>query len=624
MQNRSSSRDRSGPPGQVADGARRSDFPDSRRSAPTGATYPKFSKYRLIARLGSGGMAEVYLAVAGGPRGFSKLQVLKILKPDLSERERADFMAMFQDEGRLAARLNHPNIVQSHEVGSHDAYDFIAMEYLEGQPLSRIQERAWATDEQLTLEMQLYVFMQVLEGLEYAHTLTDYDGTPLHIVHRDISPQNVFVTYSGHTKLVDFGIAKTLESSKTRAGVVKGKVPYMSPEQVVAGQIDHRADLFSVGVMLWEALAQRPMHGTATVYEILRRLVHGDLPKLRDAAPEVSPELERIVSRALALKPNDRYPDAAAFRHDLSELMHASPKLGPREIGERMSAIFADERRQINEVVRAAMMEVKDRDSEPDNLVAAQLLPTLRVRAGFETSDVMTTGNRTGPTTVPIPRASTAPPVTEQSVSPAKPTTPRSRAALLAVLSLAGLAAVLFVLSRIGEAQRSGAAAPPARPAAEKAPAVKPKAQVGVQLRAFPEAAELLLDGRPLGENPYVAELEQDDRVHELEVRAPGFHTRKLPLRLERDLDLEVRLSEEEKTSDTPTQSSTQPGGRAKASAPPASPARVTNRTGRGVAGVPAAARGKKDAAELYGEFPKSKPSEGSAPPLDKTNPWAQ
>ncbi len=125
------------------------------------------------------------------------------------------------------------------------------MEYLEGQPLSRIQERSWATGEQLPLEMQLYVFMQMLEGLEYAHTLTDYDGTPLHIVHRDISPQNVFVTYSGHTKLVDFGIAKTLESSKTRAGVVKGKVPYMSPEQVVAGHVDHRADLFSVGVMLW-------------------------------------------------------------------------------------------------------------------------------------------------------------------------------------------------------------------------------------------------------------------------------------------------------------------------------------------------------------------------------------
>src|SRR5688572_28041052 len=286
MQNRSSSRDRSGSTGPVADGARRSDFPDSRRATPTVGIYPKFSKYRLIARLGSGGMAEVYLAVAGGPRGFSKLQVLKILKPDLSETERADFMAMCQDEGRLAARLNAPNIVQSHEVGSHEAYDFIAMEYLEGQPLSRIQERSWATGEQLPLEMQLYVFMQMLEGLEYAHTLTDYDGTPLHIVHRDISPQNVFVTYSGHTKLVDFGIAKTLESSKTRAGVVKGKVPYMSPEQVVAAHIDQRADLFSVGVMLWEAIARQPMHGEASVYEILKSVVRGGLPSLREAAPD--------------------------------------------------------------------------------------------------------------------------------------------------------------------------------------------------------------------------------------------------------------------------------------------------------------------------------------------------
>lgn len=203
-------------------------------------------------------MAEVFLAVSGSPSGFGKLLVLKVLRPDLPEAERAQFLRMFEDEGRLAMRLSHPNIVQSYEVGSEDGQSFIAMEYLEGQPLSSLQERGWKSVPGISLEMQLYVLCQVLEGLEYAHGLTSYDGRQLNIVHRDVSPQNVFVTYAGYTKLVDFGIAKTLESnSKTAAGVVKGKVPYMSPEQVRGGSIDQRADLFSVGVMLWEAVARR-------------------------------------------------------------------------------------------------------------------------------------------------------------------------------------------------------------------------------------------------------------------------------------------------------------------------------------------------------------------------------
>src|SRR4051794_22689831 len=302
-------------------------------------------------------MAEVFLAVTGSPRGFNKLQVLKVLRADLPERERADFVRMFQDEGRLAARLSHPNIVQSYEVGSEEGHDFIAMEYLEGQPLSNVQERAWRTEPGFPLDLQLHVFCLVLEGLEYAHNLTDYDGRRLNIVHRDVSPQNVFITYSGHTKLVDFGIAKTLESNKTRAGVVKGKVPYMSPEQVLGGAIDQRADLFSVGVMLWEAIACRHMHGTATVYEILRRLVQGELPQIREAVPDVPEQLERILERALSLKPEDRYADAAAFREDLVSFMEGRRQVTTREIGGRVSQLFAEERREINEVIRGAMTE---------------------------------------------------------------------------------------------------------------------------------------------------------------------------------------------------------------------------------------------------------------------------
>jgi hypothetical protein len=191
------------------------------------------------------------------------------------------------------------------------------------------------------------------------------------------------------------------------------------------------------------------------------------------------------------------------------------------------------------------------------------------------------------------------------------------------VLALAGLVAVLFLVNRFGGAQRPSATEPPARLAAEKPAA--PTTSVRVTLRAFPEPAELLLDGRPLGANPYVAELGPDDKVHELEVRANGFHSRKLPLRLNRDLDLEVRLSEVEQTSDTLAKKpAPAPSGAAPASKPAASPARTASQPTRTGAKVPANPRTKKDTGDPYGEFPKSKASHGTLPPLDTTNPWTQ
>jgi eukaryotic-like serine/threonine-protein kinase len=334
--------------------------------------YPMLSRYRLLARLGSGGMAEVYLVLSEGPAGFSKLQVLKLMRSDLTDQERPDFLQMFQDEARLAARLNHPNIVQSHEVGAEDGQPFIVMEFLDGQALNRVQQRARHLGGGFPLEMELFVLCQVLEGLDYAHSLSDYDGTPLHIVHRDVSPQNVFITYTGQTKLVDFGVAKTLESCRTRAGVVKGKVAYMPPEQVTGGAaVDHRADLFSVGVLLWEAVAGQAMHADLSVYESLHRLVRGELPNIRDVVPEVPDELARILDRALKLDPKQRYADADSMRHDLLAYLDARTKLRVRDVGEAVAKLFARERSEISQVIRRAMSEsnpgkdAADDDSRP-------------------------------------------------------------------------------------------------------------------------------------------------------------------------------------------------------------------------------------------------------------------
>src|SRR5215468_3006277 len=201
-------------------------------------------KYRLIAEIGKGGMADVYLAVVQGPAGFNKLVVIKKTRSELTRDP--EFIAMFLDEARLAARLNHPNVVQTHEVGQEGDRYFIAMEYLDGQPLNRIRARAGSS---FGVNLQVRVLADVLAGLHHAHELCDFDGTPLGVVHRDATPQNVFVTYDGLIKVVDFGIAKAVDSSaETRTGVVKGKVTYMAPEQAKGDRVDRRADIFAVGV----------------------------------------------------------------------------------------------------------------------------------------------------------------------------------------------------------------------------------------------------------------------------------------------------------------------------------------------------------------------------------------
>src|SRR4051794_26091703 len=190
-----------------------------------------FGKYRLIAELGHGGMADVFLAVARGPIGFNKLLVVKRLKANLVDEP--EYVAMLGDEARLAARLNHPNVVQTNEVGQEGDQYFIAMEYLDGQPLHRVLTRS-EKKERMPLAMHLRIVCDVLSGLHYAHELADFDGSPLNVVHRDVTPQNIFVTYDGQVKLVDFGIAKASgRDGETKTGIVKGKVTYMGPEHAM-------------------------------------------------------------------------------------------------------------------------------------------------------------------------------------------------------------------------------------------------------------------------------------------------------------------------------------------------------------------------------------------------------
>src|ERR1700722_2161460 len=215
--------------------------------------------------------------------GWSKPAVVKRLKSPGDDAH----VRMFLDEARLAARLHHPNIVHTYEVGETDGY-FIAMEYLEGQSLQALLTRLAAREEGLSEPLVAYIAAQVLKGLHHAHDLCDFDGAPVGVVHRDVSPQNLYLTYGGEVKVLDFGIAKaTMNSTHTETGVLKGKVRYMAPEQLGSRGVDRRADVFAFGVVLWELLARRALfQGDAA--QVMARLANEDVSSVREVRPEAS------------------------------------------------------------------------------------------------------------------------------------------------------------------------------------------------------------------------------------------------------------------------------------------------------------------------------------------------
>ena len=333
----------------------------------------------MLAELGQGGMAKVHLAIARGPLGFSKLVVLKSLRADLMDDP--TMVEMFLHEARLAARLNHPNVVQTFEVGVEAGHHAIVMEYLEGQTLAQIRRRARGLAGGIPLELHLRLLADVLAGLHHAHELSDYDGTALGLVHRDVSPQNVFVTFDGQVKLLDFGIATLTKGRRieTQTGVLKGKIDYMSPEQMMEEELDRRADLFAAGIMLWEAVAGRPLWEGFSEVSVMNRVLNGDIPRLRDANPAVSNELERICLKAMATSRDDRYATAAELQVDLEKEIGAlGGGVKPRDIGAFVAESFAEARAARKVFIDSQMRRVAGHSEGEYDTLKPLLLPVLR------------------------------------------------------------------------------------------------------------------------------------------------------------------------------------------------------------------------------------------------------
>ena len=276
--------------------------------------------YELIERIATGGMAEVYLSRRAGPHGFQKVVAVKRILPQLAQD--SDFVAMFVDEARVCARLAHPNIVQVFDFGEHDGELYMAMEYVDGTTAARLVRAAAARGEEVPLEAALYIALSVLRGLDYAHSVRGEDGRALALVHRDVSPGNVLIDRSGAVKLTDFGIARAVEiERRTDAGQLKGKLGYMSPEQVVGKELDARSDLFTAGIVLAELVMLRPLFSGPNEIDVLMRIRDADLAVIDRAGARVPDDVKAILFRAMARDRALRYPTAGAFAEAIEEVL---------------------------------------------------------------------------------------------------------------------------------------------------------------------------------------------------------------------------------------------------------------------------------------------------------------
>jgi serine/threonine protein kinase len=297
-------------------------------------------KYELLHCIATGGMAEVYLARQTGPAGFEKLLVIKRILPHLASQPR--FVQMFLDEARLAARFNHPHIVQIYDLGQEGEDFYLAMEYINGEDLRAVVKQCSSRKERIPVEHVVRIFIGVLDALNYAHSQTDLEGRRRGVVHRDVSPHNILVSFEGGVKLVDFGIAKARsEISTTLPGRIKGKHAYMSPEQCLGRELDGRSDIFSAGIVLYELLSWSRLFKRKSDIETLKAVVACEVKPLRSLKPEIDPELDAIVLKALQPRPEDRYQTARQMQLALEDyVLKRGLKSNSALLAEYMNTLF--------------------------------------------------------------------------------------------------------------------------------------------------------------------------------------------------------------------------------------------------------------------------------------------
>jgi serine/threonine protein kinase len=442
----------------------------------------RFGKYLLVGEIAVGGMAEVFLAVHKGLEGFIKVVVIKRVLPHLMNN--ADFVRMFVDEARLEARLEHPNIVRTYEFGEVKGQYYTAMEYLAGEDLCKTLNSLSLSKQLMPLHIAGGITSQLCAGLHFAHQFTDTDGQSLNLVHRDINPANIIVTYGGEVKIIDFGVAKSKTNVQTLTGMIKGKVAYMPPEQVLGRQVDHRADIFSAGVVLWEMLTGRPLFLRSNEAATLYAIMNAPVPPPSQMRPDVPRHLDEIVLRAVARTPGERFETAEQMGAAVDEFMVRLPRYDARVLGSKVEELFGSTRAeakrsiaQTRSLTRNISMVMKLRSE-----VRADLAERLDAAVGSATrrGDREYARQRTESARPALP-----PP--QDEVSGALPIAEASRSQRGLMLVLAGVmvacigGGVAYVTSRSGPQQ------------------VARLTQAALEIRTTPPGAAVFIAGEPTG-----------------------------------------------------------------------------------------------------------------------------
>lgn len=498
-------------------------------------------RYQVAGRLATGGMGEILLAQLRGPGGFERAVVIKRILPHLAEQEAA--VKMFLDEARIAAGIRHPNVTQVQELLQEDGNLCIVMEYLEGESLSGIMRRMRSKGRVMELSSCAHIVAELAAGLHAAHELRDANGQPGGLVHRDVSPQNTFVTYEGSVKVLDFGVAYFHDrKTRTQTGTLRGKFEYMSPEQCLAKELDRRSDVFALGVVLYELTTGHRLFRRKNQLLTLRAIVEEPVVSPRTIVPDYPDELEAVVLRALAKEPKDRYQTAADMRRDLVQVAH---RLAPRELPDQalasmMAELFSDrgqEKRAMLQRLRAG--------------AAIEHLPEAEVDEDVE----LPTVDEPRPSVLTRHDADT---VEEQTEDRNKRFSWSFLAWGASALALVGLT-VLIVATRPGAEAPAApvdtsvapvpatASAEPAASAARSPQAVRhresPASSVTLHVESIPPGATVMFDGRNEGKTPMDLEVPRDDEPTSVSLQLPGYHpvTEEVVANVEQRLRLVMR-----------------------------------------------------------------------------------
>jgi len=492
----------------------------------------QIGRYDVVGRLATGGMAEILLGRIVGPSGFERPVVIKRILPHLVESK--GFVEMFVDEARIVAGIRHPNVVHVQELGQHDDALYLVMEYLEGESLGGVLRRVSDRGDVVAPAIAAVVIADACAGLHAAHELTDKEGHPQNLVHRDVSPQNLFITYGGQVKVIDFGIATAADRiARTEVGQIKGKSAYMSPEQCIGAQLDRRSDVFALGIVLFELATTRRLFARDNQMLTFKAICEEPIPAIRDLLPDFPQGIDAVCRRALARDPAKRYSTARAMRRELMAAMRELALDGePDEaVAELMEDLFAerrDEKRDLLEQVQLGTAIAHIPDAETDVGVT---IPVAQMTAAAS------------------PRGMVGEPAARQ----------RSRGWIMAAALVVGALASVMLIRPWTQAPAEPSTAPVATGTAPT--------MVELTIGSDPPGATARIDGQIVGVTPTAATLQVDSSPSQLELTKNGFEPHAMTVTPDANQRLVVTLRP---LAPVPAAASAAPSATAGAVPPPA------------------------------------------------------